>query len=123
VKGQTLRNLGLAAGAAGITAAVVWYFADRQLDRSFAQGVDDLQARLRAGGVDMEAQLHAGRRELRETLGREIQVRVPAETRAAVVSTLTTYGITPRTGRELARVVAAADTVLSAAQRYAAGLP
>jgi hypothetical protein len=98
------------AALGGTVAALgVWALVRRGLDNALERGGADLRERLGAGGADLERQLTRARNDL----GTEIKVavlrEVPPQVEQTIRSTLTSYGITPDTGRRLDLALAAAE--------------
>lgn len=86
----------LLGGAAGATLGfVVFKLFESKLD-----------AKLRSGG---EALLTEGQRTLQQEATRLIDEEVPPRVRAAVDAELRDFGLTPRTGRQIAQVLDYAD--------------
>lgn len=99
--------LSLAGGVLG--AALVWQFASRALDAQLAQGLEDVGARMSGGEAQFQRMLSQGRVQLSSQLKQEINEQVPPLVRAELTRTLTSYGITPETGRRVAVALAAAE--------------
>lgn len=99
--------LSLAGGLLG--AAIVWSFASRALDAQLARGLDDVGQRLTGGEAQFQRLLAQGRTELSGQLKREINEQVPPLVRRELTRTLSSYGITPETGRRVAVALAAAE--------------
>lgn len=88
---------------AGVAAGVVaWFFAARALDKRFEAGGADLQRELDRGGAELGQRLQAGRTQLEQELRAQVDAQVPPVVRDEVVQTLSLYGITPATGRQIA---------------------
>lgn len=113
------QNVSWAALGGGLAALGIWMVASRALDKQFAGGAAQLRSQLSTGGSALNARIAAGRRELQAELGQQIQTQVPLLVERSLRTTLLGYGLTPQSGRELARLITAGDTLLRFAERQA----
>jgi hypothetical protein len=91
-----LVKLGLISAACGAVAAyVVWRYGSAQIDKQLAAGGSRLLRDIRP--------------ELTGMIGTELTRQVPPMVRTEIRSTLSSYGITPTTGRRIDRVLVLAE--------------
>ena len=91
----------------GLAAWGVWAFFQKKLEAGFAAGQADLQARLRAGSASLSTQATAAERQAAQTVLALVNATVPPQVDAALIQTLSSYGITPTVGRKIAQIVGA----------------
>lgn len=102
---EKLGALILGAGAGAIVGLIVWRYAQSRLERDFAKGTAQLAQRLGLGEEQLRARIAEGREQLRGQIARDL----PPIVRATFDQRLSSYGITPETGRQLARLLAIAE--------------
>lgn len=99
--------LGAAGGlAAGLVVALV---ASRTLDQKLSEGSGTLTERLGAGREELEAAFAEGRRDLERLVSERVRTEVPPVVRREVEASLSSYGLTPDTGRQIAQVLSYAE--------------
>lgn len=99
--------LGAAGGlAAGLVVALV---ASRLLDQKLSEGSSTLTERLGSGREELEAAFAEGRRDLERLVSERVRTEVPPVVRREVEASLSSYGLTPDTGRQIARVLSYAE--------------
>lgn len=96
----------LGALGGGLAAWAVWSFAKSKLEASFAAGQADLQRQLTAGGSELTAQFTTAERQAAATVLNLVHAQVGPAVDGAIVTTLSSYGITPSVGQKLAAIVA-----------------
>lgn len=87
----------------------VWWYASRQLDKSFAQGAARISGELTTGGAELDARLQQGRAELEAEVRRQVATQVPPAVDRQLRTTLARYGITEATGRQITNVLNQAE--------------
>ena len=95
--------LGAAGGLlAGVGVALV---ASRILDQRLAEGSTTLTERLGAGREEIDAAFAEGRVERERLVADRVRAEVPPVVRREVERSLSSYGLTPDTGRQIAQVL------------------
>lgn len=94
-----------AAAGGGLAAWAVWALFQKKLEASFQAGQADLQRALSTGSASLSSQATAAERQAAQTVLGLVAATVPAQVDASVVSTLSSYGITPTVGQKVARIV------------------
>ena len=105
ISGSTVGSvlLGAAGGLlAGVGVALV---ASRILDQRLAEGSTTLTERLGAGREELDAAFAEGRVELERLVADRVRAEVPPVVRREVERSLSSYGLTPDTGRQIAQVL------------------
>jgi len=95
----------LGAVGGGLAAWAVWALFKRSLESSFATGQANLQAQLDAGTRSLTSQFSAAEQQAAQTVLALVQATVPPQVDAAVISTLSSYGITPTVAQKVARII------------------
>ena len=100
----------LVGGAAGaVCGALIWWYADKQLQKELDDGTSTLAARFTSGRSDLEQRLSLARVELTAQVHSQVAAIVPRTVNAQIVETLERYHITPETGRRIDRVLRYAE--------------
>jgi hypothetical protein len=109
ISGSTVGSvlLGAAGGLlAGVGVALV---ASRILDQRLAEGSSTLTERLGAGREELDAAFAEGRAQLERLVADRVRDEVPPVVRREVERSLSSYGLTPDTGRQIAQVLSYAE--------------
>lgn len=97
----------LGAVGGGLAAWGVWHIFQTKLEASFQAGQADLARQLAAGGAELTSRLTAGEQQAVTTVLQLVQSTVPAQTDAAIITTLNQYGLSPIVLRKIAAIVQA----------------
>lgn len=93
----------------GLGGLAVWLLASRALDRSFDEAAGRISGELATGSAELRARLQRGRAELEAEVRRQVGAQVPSAVDRQLRLTLSRYGITESTGRQIARVLEGAE--------------